>query len=44
VRALADRAERLPFVDAYDRLMPVYGQAAQLMIPFPVEWADRLDY
>ncbi|MAW61940.1 MAG: hypothetical protein CMJ94_14075 [Planctomycetes bacterium] len=44
IRALADRAERLPFVDAYDRLQPVYGQAAQLMIPFPVEWVDRLDY
>ena len=41
---LANRADRLKFVDAYDRLQPVYGQPAQLMIPFPVEWADRLDY
>lgn len=43
IRGLAD-GDRLPFVDAYDRLMPVYGQAAQLMIPFPVEWVDRMDY
>jgi hypothetical protein len=44
VRALADLPERLKFIDAYDRLQPVYGQKAQLMIPFPVQWEDRLDY
>lgn len=44
VRALADLPERLEFIDAYDRLQPVYGQKAQLMIPFPVQWEDRLDY
>lgn len=44
VRALADLPARLKFIDAYDRLQPVYGQSAQLMIPFPVNWEDRLDY
>ncbi len=44
VRALADLPTRLEFIDAYDRLQPVYGQSAQLMIPFPVHWEDRLDY
>ena len=44
IRSLADLPKRLTFVDAYDRLQPVYGQSAQLMIPFPVNWEDRLDY
>jgi Peptidase family M28 len=44
VRELADRADRLKFIDAYDRLAPVYGQKLQIAIPFPVSWADRLDY
>jgi len=44
VRALADRADRLQFLDAYDRLAPVYGQNLQIAIPFPISWADRLDY
>lgn len=44
VRELADRADRLQFIDAYDRLAPVYGQKLQIAIPFPVSWPDRLDY
>ncbi|MCH2100403.1 MAG: M28 family peptidase [Planctomycetes bacterium] len=41
---LANQMNRVQFVDAYDLIQPVYGQSAQLMIPFPVEWVDRLDY
>ena len=44
IRALADVPERMKFIDAYDRLQPVYGQKLQTAIQFPVSWADRLDY
>lgn len=44
VRALSDRTDRLGFVDAYDRLSPVYGQSLTIAIPFPISWPDRLDY
>ncbi len=44
IRALADLPQRLKFIDAYDRLQPVYGQDLQSAIQFPISWADRLDY
>lgn len=44
IQRLANLDQRLEFVDAYGRLLPVYGQNAILPIPFPVTWADRLDY